>query len=84
MTPKIRATFIGTNNSLGYKTGKEYELRITGLPPMGIIRADGSGGICHYQSLRSFLLNWDNIHVIENNFTKMNTPIITTERQNNV
>lgn len=53
---EISATFIG-QNSLGYIKGQTYILKVTGF---GVKRLDGSG-FCVYTSLRTFLLNWDNI-----------------------
>lgn len=64
----IRATFTGAN-SLGYKTGKEYELRLSDRhsffdwKSFSISRIDGSGK-CPYESIYSFLKNWDNIQVV--------------------
>ena len=58
---KIKATFTGTN-SLGYEKGKEYQLKIAEAKGMTIERADGTGR-CPYQSLSSFLKNWNNITV---------------------
>lgn len=53
---EISATFIG-QNSLGYIKGQTYILKVTGF---GVKRLDGSGFVI-YTSLRTFLLNWDNI-----------------------
>lgn len=57
----ITATFTGTN-SLGYEIGKEYKLKISDLQGVSIKRLDNSGK-CVYQSLSSFLKNWNNIAV---------------------
>jgi hypothetical protein len=54
---EIEATFIG-ENSLGYEKGKKYLLKILFRPSIGISRMDGSG-VCTYQSLKSFMLNWN-------------------------
>ncbi len=59
---KITATFTG-KNYLGYETGNEYTLSIVDYATLHITRADGSGGTCPYQSLRAFLMNWNNIRV---------------------
>lgn len=53
---EISATFIG-QNSLDYIKGQTYILNVNGL---SVKRLDGSGFVI-YTSLRTFLLNWDNI-----------------------
>lgn len=58
---KIQATFTG-KDSLGYENGKEYQLKIAEAKGMTIERIDGTGK-CPYQSLSSFLKNWNNITV---------------------
>ena len=58
---KISATYTGTN-TLGYENGKEYQLKIANIKGMSIQRLDGTGQ-CPYESLSSFLKNWNNIHV---------------------
>jgi len=58
----IKAKFTGTN-SLGYETGKEYELKVFDIKGISVKREDGSGE-CIYQSLSSFFKNWTNIEVI--------------------
>jgi hypothetical protein len=76
---KIIATFIGTD-SLGYEHGKIYVLKIWdnstskfsrilshGLlhePPIAICREDGAG-FCPYQTIETFLQNWNNIKHIK-------------------
>jgi len=55
---EIKAKFIGAN-SLGYENGKTYHLKIVGA---SIQRIDGSG-TCFYNSLKSFLSNWENIKI---------------------
>jgi hypothetical protein len=60
----IKAKFIG-GNSLGYETGKEYELKIEDQRSMTISRQDGTGK-CPYQSLSAFLRNWTDIKLVEN------------------
>jgi hypothetical protein len=55
----VKATFIGTN-SLGYETGKEYDLKVSGIAICFITRADGTGA-CQYSSATTFLKNWNNI-----------------------
>jgi len=58
----IKAKFTGTN-SLGYETGKEYELKVADLQGISVVRLDGTGK-CPYMSLSSFLKNWTNIVVV--------------------
>jgi hypothetical protein len=58
----IKAKFTGTN-SLGYETGKEYELKIYDVKGISVRRNDGSGK-CVYESLSSFFKNWTNIVVV--------------------
>lgn len=57
----ITATFTGTN-SLGYETGKEYQLKVANIQGISVRRLDGTGK-CPYQSLSAFLKNWNNIRV---------------------
>lgn len=56
----IKATFTGTN-SAGYENGKSYDLQLE-PKSMFITRPDGTGE-CEYESLFSFMVNWDNIIV---------------------
>ena len=56
---KIKAEFIGSS-SLGYKTGKEYEIEVNDRKGMSVKRCDGDG-LCYYESISSFLKNWTNI-----------------------
>lgn len=57
----IIATFTGIN-SLGYETGKEYESEIPSVKGFSIKRKDGTGK-CVYESISSFLQNWNNIKI---------------------
>lgn len=57
----ITAIFTGTN-SLGYKKGKEYQLKVSELQGVSVTRLDGTGK-CPYQSLSAFLKNWNNVRV---------------------
>lgn len=59
---KFKAKFTGTD-SLGYKHGNNYDLKILNKKGISIVRLDGSGG-CVYESLSSFLTNWTDIIVI--------------------
>ena len=60
----IEATFTGTN-SLGYENGKSYELQLE-PKSMSIARPDGFGEY-EYESLYSFMKNWDKITVKSSN-----------------
>lgn len=57
----IRATFKGRNGSLGYIKNKEYTFVVT---TNKILPTIGETGICEYESVESFLNNWDNIKVL--------------------
>lgn len=70
---KIRATFTGENESLGYKTGKEYQLQIQ--PPKNYSKSNttmifgrdefGNEKVpCCCNNIITFLTNWDHIEVI--------------------
>jgi hypothetical protein len=54
MWVKIKAIFKGENLSLGYITGKPYNLL---LKSSTIKLSDGTGK-CEYSSLESFFKNW--------------------------
>ena len=57
----ITAIFTGAN-SLGYENGKEYKLKVANSQGISVKRLDETGK-CLYQSLSSFLKNWNNIRV---------------------
>lgn len=57
----ITAKFKGVN-SLGYDHGKEYVLKVSQNLGHSVKRIDGTGKV-RYQSISSFLKNWDNIRV---------------------
>lgn len=67
----IKAVFKGQNGSCGYKTNKEYRLTIwqhseSGHRNIAIELADKPDeNYCEYESIVSFLNNWDNITVIK-------------------
>lgn len=66
----IRARFTGKNKSLGYITNEFYELRL--YDNSNLIRIEPTGvGLCSYNSLSSFLDNWDNIQVIQRDGKKV-------------
>lgn len=58
---KIKAKFKGANGSLGYKNGSNYKLRFTvsdGQITITPYNDLDTCSICRYDSLRSFLNNW--------------------------
>lgn len=62
---KIQAIFTGTNGSLGYVTGKQYELYIsTGHNEIAIHRLSDGGGACVYSGILQFLKNWKEVSAI--------------------
>jgi len=61
---RIKALFKG-KDSLGYKNGKLYELKVADFGGMTIRRIDDTGK-CPYNSLSAFLRNWTKIEVLEN------------------
>lgn len=62
-TKRIRAIFRGQNGSCGFETNREYQLEVH-HNGRGYIQIDGGGRHCDYQSLVSFMNNWDNIRNI--------------------
>lgn len=58
------ATFQGLNGSLGFQSDKNYEILIRHQGGENIIVESGSLR-CEYQSVISFLDNWNNIKVLE-------------------
>jgi hypothetical protein len=62
-TLKLKAKFIGTD-SLGYRYGWSYILRVVPVDGIVITREDGTGK-CVYQSFAALLVNWDNIEKIK-------------------
>ena len=71
METKIKAIFTGHDGSLNYKTNQEYSLNLehkkggnisintNKIEEMNILTGD-----CEYESMTSFLKNWNNIRVI--------------------
>lgn len=73
----VEATFKGLNGSLGYKTGTKYDLIITHKPKGNIVIQDAKEAMpnCEYQSIVSFMENWDNINykrILNNKETVLN------------
>lgn len=61
---EISALFTGADNSLGYKHGTVYKLKVSTKNKIAITRLNGSG-YCTYDSFTSFLNNWDKINLIK-------------------
>jgi hypothetical protein len=71
MTTKIKAVFRGQDGSLGYRTNKEYSLNLEhkrgdniSIDTIKKEEMNVLAGGCEYESMTSFLQNWDNIRVI--------------------
>jgi hypothetical protein len=61
----VAATFTGLDGSCGFKKGKEYRLTLRHKKGDNIcIEEDGGGGWCEYNSIVSFLENWDRVSVV--------------------
>jgi hypothetical protein len=60
---RIKATFIGADNSCGYNNGMKYFIRVDQGQDNEIIidRVDNLGGQCTYGTLAAFLRNWSNV-----------------------
>ena len=59
---KIKATFVGKNNNMGFETGKEYTLKVYNNPFSKVTTIKTKEGLkCLYSSALAFLFNWDNI-----------------------
>ncbi len=55
----IKAIFKGKNSSFGYETNKEYTLSIQHKKGNNILIQNGDKELCEYESMISFLNNWD-------------------------
>lgn len=72
---KIKAIFKGQHGSCGYKTDKKYTLTFHLRYGQCIsIERSPSQGYCEYESVISFLANWDNIYKV-----KEREPLFITE-----
>ena len=60
---RIKATFVGNNGSCGYVESASYFLRVEQGQDNEIIidRVDNLGGQCVYETLKSFLNNWNEV-----------------------
>lgn len=68
----VTATFIGANNSSGYKKNKKYNLELHIVPKLIfdneqilIVKSDGTGR-CSYLGLKAFLQNWKSLTLLAN------------------
>ncbi len=61
----VKAIFKGKDGSLGYQKNTEYALIITHsmCANISIKCIDQQKGVCEYESMISFLKNWDNIRL---------------------
>lgn len=60
---KIKATFKGSNGSLGYEVDKEYDLILRHEVGQNILIIPTKPGAvrCPYSSMLALMRNWDNI-----------------------
>jgi len=75
ITTKVKAIFKGQDGSVGYKNGQEYTLTVWQHPPSNNghhsyivierIPNHAEGGYCEYETIGSFLSNWDCIRHIQ-------------------
>lgn len=61
MKMKVKATFIGQDGSLGFKTGQQYELEVEAYATLGFDQLRIEPSNCIYESLNAFLNNWSNV-----------------------
>ena len=62
---KLKATFKGQDGLLGYKHNKEYILEIKNRVILKVDNETHFSKQCMYESIESFLINWDNIKIIK-------------------
>jgi hypothetical protein len=67
LVKNINAMFAGQNGSLGFKTGREYELRFTIFKngPQLEIHSHALDQTVKYSSVIKFFDNWTNINTLE-------------------
>ena len=58
---KVKAIFRGQDGSLGYSANKEYPLNLTTYE---MFEMNTIVGECEYESMTSFLKNWDNVRIV--------------------
>ena len=58
----MKAKYIGTNGSMGFKTGKTYNIfthcKVLNSQPVIIVYCNNDDSWCPYSSLESLLENW--------------------------
>lgn len=54
----FKAKFIGANNSIGFKTGKIYELKSKCVDNVIVICTADNKLCCPYSRIETFLENW--------------------------
>jgi len=62
---KVISTFKGKNGSMGFETGKLYNLTLTKYKDGGLLAEDDFNH-CEYGSFIAFLNNWENVCSIKN------------------
>ena len=64
---KVKALFVGRDGSCGFRKGSEYSLMVTTLSYSMKIEVFSipQGNHCSYDSMHSFLDNWDNINNVK-------------------
>lgn len=67
----VKCIFQGQDGSLGYRTGREYDLELIfsprkGQPTRVVIFPNGNQIPCPYESFTSFLKNWGNVRFLKN------------------
>lgn len=62
---KVKATFKGKNGSMGFETGKSYNLTLTKYKD-GVLLAEDDFNNCAYGSFFAFLNNWENVSSYKN------------------
>jgi hypothetical protein len=60
----VKAKFQGCDNSLGFKNNQEYTLTVRHQGGLNILIETEDGKRCEYQSIISFMDNWNNIQVL--------------------
>ena len=70
----VKATYTGSNDSRGFKKGKEYIFDVLKNPFQNNLTAikTADGLSCIYTSAMSFLMNWSNVQVINTHANLLN------------
>ncbi len=68
---KVKAIFRGQDGSLGYSANKEYPLNLRhtkgnniSITTYEMFEMNTIVGECEYESMTSFLKNWDNVRIV--------------------